>query len=232
MSEKNPSQDDIRQAADNRRDLAREEKQAARTMTLGNHRWALLVALVLYLAYLVLPHAGSVLGFQVLLRMDAATEAGIKITEYIYAILLFLGLGVFTTLTVITRRTVFGLIAWMFSTVGLFYSVFALWLRQTRPVSEAENVTGIGLWLSIIAVALAVVAYSMVALRRDPRQKRIAEERARGENLDEVGFAQREARVSEQNTSYEANPLFADDRRRRAAERHRRPGQADGQGQG
>lgn len=224
MTEKNPSQNDIRRAADDRRDLAREEKQAARTLTLGNHRWTLLAALLCYLAYLVLPHAGSVLGFQVLLRLDPATEAGIKITEYIYAILIFLGIGVFTTLTLITRRTVFGLIAWMFSTVGLFYSVFALWLRQTRPESEADTATGVGMWISIVGVALAVLAYSMVALRRDDRQKRIAEERAENENLDEVGFAQREAMVARQNTSYEDNPLFVDDRRRRAAERHRRSG--------
>lgn len=227
MSENNPSRDDIRQAADSRRDLAREEKRAARTMSLGGHRWALLAALVLYVAYLVLPHAGSVFGFQVLLQLPAAEEAGIKLTEYIYSILLFLGIGLFTTLTLVTRRTVFGLLAWMFSTVGLFYTVFALWLRQTRPASEEDAATGIGMWLSIVAVALAVVTYSMVALRRDPEQKRIAQERAQNENLDEVGFAQRAAMVTRQSTSYEDNPLFIDDRRRRAAERHRPTGDQD-----
>ena len=227
MSEKNPSQDDVRQAADSRRDLAREEKRAARTMPLGSQRWTLLAALVLYVAYLALPHAGSVFGFQVLLQLPAAEEAGIKVTEYIYSILLFLGIGVFTTLTLVTRRTVFGLLAWMFSTVGLFYTVFALWLRQTRPAAEEDAATGIGMWLSIVAVALAVVAYSMVALRRDPEQKRIAQERAENENLDEVGFAQRAAMVTRQNTSYEDNPLFIDDRRRRAAERHRPTGDQD-----
>lgn len=222
MSETTPSPDDIRKNAATTRDLAKEEKKAARTLTLGRQFWALLTALALYLAYLVLPHAGGVLGFQVLLQLPAAAEAGIKITEYIYAILLFLGLGLFTTLTLLTRRTVFALIAWMFTTVALIYSLFALWLRFTRPASEADVTTGIGMWVSILGVFIAVVTYSMVALRRDDRQQQVARQRARHGDLDEVGFAQRAAMVTKQNTSYEDNPLFVDDRRQQAAQRHRK----------
>lgn len=222
MSETTPSSEEIRRNEAATRDLAKKEKRAARTLTLGRQFWALVTALALYVAYLVLPHAGGVPGFQVLLQLSAAEEAGIKVTEYIYSILLFLGLGLFTTLTLITRLTTFALIAWMFSTVALIYSLFALWLRFTRPVSEADVSTGIGLWISILGVLLAVVTYSMVALRRDDHQKQAAQQRAEHGNLDEVGFAQRAAMVTRQNTSYEDNPLFVDDRRRQAAQRNRK----------
>lgn len=222
MSEITPSSEEIRASAASVRQLAAEEKKAARRMHLGHHQYVLLAALLLYVVALLLPQAGSVRGFEVLLRMPAAAESGIKITEYIYSTLLFLGLGVFTTLTLITRRSVFGLIAWMFCTVGFPYSVLAIWLRQTRSSSGDGVDLSIGMWLSIVAVGLAFVVYCLVALRRDDRQKNLAESRASQTVLDEVGYAQRSAMVTSQKSAEDTNPLLEDDRRRRAAERHRR----------
>ncbi|AIT61297.1 Rv2732c family membrane protein [Corynebacterium doosanense] len=200
--------------------LAGAEKHAARRMSLDGQQWTLIAAVIIWLAYLVLPHAGGVSGFEVTFARPAAAEAGIKITEYVYAILIGLGIGVLTTLTLITRRAVFGLTAWMLVTVGLFYAVFALWLRQTRSSADDGVNMGVGMYLSILGVLLAVVAYSMVALRRDPEQSHIAEERARREELDEVGLTQR-AVMEQERRSMEGNPLLIDDRRRRAAQRHR-----------
>lgn len=209
------------QGADASRNLAAAEKQAARRMELGGHRWVLLVALALFLIYLVTPHAGHVLGYEVVLRLPESVDGDIKITEYLYAWLSALGIGVFTTLTLLTRRTVFGLIAWMLTVVALFFSLLALWLRQTRSVAEEDMSVGFGFFLSLIGVVLAVYSYSRIALRRSPEQAQLADARARDENLDEVGYMQREARTTRQHTSFETNPLFVDDRRRRAAERHR-----------
>lgn len=212
-------------AAEANRNLAEAEKKAAGRMALGSYLWWLVAALVLYVVYLLVPHAGDVRGIEVTLRLPGAVDAGIKITEYIYAWLLLGGLGVFTTLTVLTRRTVFGLIAWMLVTVGLFYSVFAMWLRMTRDTADDGVNMGIGMFVSIVAVVLAEIAYAMVALCRSPEQARIAEQRAENANLDEVGYAQREAATSgnaEVSSSFEDNPLFVDDRRQRAAQRHKR----------
>lgn len=200
--------------------LAKKEKKAARRMSLDGQKWTLIVAVVIWLAYLALPHAGGVSGFEVTFLRPSAAEAGIKITEYVYAILIGLGIGVLTTLTLITRRAVFGLVAWMLVTVGLFYSVFALWLRQTRSTADDGVNMGVGMYLSIVGVALAVFAYSMVALRRDPEQSRIAEQRANSEELDEVGQAQRQL-LEEERRSVQDNPLLIDDRRQRAAQRHK-----------
>lgn len=202
------------------RDLAAAEKKAARRMELGGHLWVLLAALVLFVIYLVTPHAGDVRGYEVVLRLPAAVDGDIKITEYVYAWLSALGIGVFTTLTLITRRTVFGLIAWMLTTVALIFSLLALWLRQTRSVADQDMDMSVGFFLSLIGVALAVYSYSRIALRRSPEQAQLAEARAQDENLDEVGYLQREAMTVRQHTSFETNPLFVDDRRQRATERY------------
>lgn len=202
-------------------ELAKAEQKAAKTMSLRGHQFTLIAAVVIWVAYLVLPHANGVSGFEVTFMLPGAREADIKVTEYIYAILIGLGIGIFTTLTLITKRSVFGLIAWMLVTVGLFYSILAMWLRQTRNEAGDGYDIGFGMYLSILGVVLAVLAYSMVALRRSPEQARIADERAQHHDLDEVGQAQRDARISG-GQSAEQNPLFVDDRRQQAAQRHQR----------
>lgn len=217
----------IRDGVETNRELAAAEKNAARRMQLGPYRWWLTAAVIIWLVYLVLPHAGPVRGYEVTFRLPAAVDANVKITEYVYSWLMLAGIGILTTLVLITRRTALGLIAWMFSGVALFYYVLALWLRQTRSATEVGLDAAIGLYISIISVALTVVAYAMVALRRSPEQQKLADARAEHDNLDEVGYAQREAMVTKQNTSYESNPLFVDDRRQRAAERHPEPTEKD-----
>ncbi|NLF90093.1 MAG: hypothetical protein GX570_01910 [Corynebacterium marinum] len=196
-------------------DLAVREKRAATRLVLGRQLWLFVAALVIYLVSLFLPQAGDVRGYEVLLQLEPAREAGIKITEYIYATLVFVGVGVLTTATLITRRTALASLAWMFSTVGLAYSVFALWLRQTRGNAGDGVDINIGFWLSLLAVALAFFGYAFVVLRRSPEQAEIAQARAESDNLDEVGRLQQDV-----NLSAETNPLLVDDRRARASERH------------
>lgn len=199
----------------NPQELATREKRVASRLDLGGRLWLFIAAIVLYVVSLVLPQAGSVRGFEVLAQTAAADEAGIKITEYVYAILIFLGVGVLTTLTVLTRRLAVAIPGWMLTTVGLAYSVFAMWLRQTRSSTGDGVEMNIGFWVSLLAVALAFFGYAFTIFRRNPEQERLARERATSDNLDEVGRTQRQANVSAEN-----NPLLVDDRRSRASERH------------
>lgn len=196
-------------------ELAHREKRAATRLLLGRQLWLFVAALVLYVVSLLLPQAGDVRGFEVLLQLEPAREAGIKITEYVYATLIFLGVGVLTTLTLITRRTAVATVAWMITTVGLAYSIFAIWLRQTRASSEDGVEMNIGFWLSVLAVALAFFGFAFVVMRRSPEQAKLAQARAESENLDEVGRLQQDV-----NITAETNPLLVDDRRTRASERH------------
>ncbi|GAB3696687.1 hypothetical protein [Corynebacterium nasicanis] len=198
-------------------ELATRERRVASRLDLGGRLWFFLAALGLYLVSLLLPQAGTVRGYEVLAQTAAAQEAGIKITEYVYAILIFLGVGVLTTLTVLTRRLFVAIPAWMLTTVGLAYSIFAMWLRQTRASAEDGVEMNLGFWISLLAVILAFLGYATTIFRRNPEQEQLAQARASSENLDVVGRLQQQA-----NTTAAENPLLIDDRRSRATERHKK----------
>lgn len=198
-------------------ELATREKRVASRLDLGGRLWFFVGALVFYVISLVLPQAGSVRGYEVLLQTSTADDAGIKITEYVYAILIFLGIGVLTTLTLLTRRLAVAIPAWMLTTVGLAYSVFAMWLRQTRSSADDGVEMNLGFWISLLAVVLAFLGYAMTIFRRNPEQEQLAQARAASDNLDVVGRMQQQA-----NISAAENPLLVDDRRSRATERHKK----------
>jgi len=198
-------------------ELATREKRVASRLDLGGRLWLFVAAVVLYAVSLVLPQAGSVRGYEVLFQLQPAADAGIKITEYVYAVLAFLGVGVLTTLTLLTRRLFVAIPAWMITTVGTAYSLFALWLRQTRANADDGVEMNLGFWISLLALVLAFLGYAMTMFRRNPEQEKLARDRASSDNLDEVGRMQQQA-----NISPEENPLLIDDRRSRASERHQK----------
>ncbi|WP_304348597.1 hypothetical protein [Corynebacterium frankenforstense] len=204
------------------RELARREKVSARHVELGGAYYVLLGATVVYFVTLLLPQATGVQGWQVVTFSDAAADAGVKLTEYVFAVLCLLGIGVFTTATLITRRTALALIAWMITTVGVAYSLLAVWLRLQRPGSEADVTLGVGTYLMILVVIVAFVAYAMTVLRRSPEQREIARARAETDDVDEVARAQREA-----SRNPGANPLLVDDRRDRSRRRAQRRSHED-----
>ena len=195
------------------------ERRSARTMDLRNQVIPLIVAVVFYVAWLILPHSAGILGFEIITFSSDARET-MSIAEFVFAILATLGVGVCTTLTLVTRRAIFGLIGWMLVTVGFAYSLFMVWMRGARADS-AE----IGLWCGIVAVAIATVSFSLVALRRSPEQMEAAQQaREAASQLDAVGQAQMDIR---REAAPKDNPLLVDDRRARAARRHRNTGQAN-----
>lgn len=199
-------------------ELARKEKILARRVTLGKLRFLLIAAFVLFLAALVLPFTEGARGFDVLLFTEVSTAAGVTLAERVFVILMSLGVGLGNAVLLLTRRTWVSHAAWIVTGIGLFYSVFALWMQQTQPGGGSS---GIGMYVGAASVILGTIGLSGIILRRDPAQAAVAEQRAQSDNLDEVGYAQRDAMVTRQVTSYEDNPLFVDDRRARASERHR-----------
>lgn len=189
------------------------ERKIAQKMDLRNQVIPLALAVVLYVAWLVLPHSAGIRGYEII-TFSATARESMSIAEFVFAILITLGVGVFTTLVLITRKAVFGLIGWMLVTVGFAYSLFMIWMRGARA-DGAE----VGMWLGIAAVTIATFSFALVALRRSPEQM-AAEKQARQEasKLDTIGQAQMDIR---QESAPEVNPLLVDDRRARAAQRHR-----------
>lgn len=200
-------------------ELAALEKSTAKTLSLGSKKWYLIAGVVLFLLSLALPHIRGVMGWQVLFFTDTASEAGIRLAEYVFYCLGIIGVVIFSLGTVVFKRTWMSYIAWIISCVTLVYSVFATWMRQTSTGTDVTTIN-IGMMVATIAAACAVWGLSGVILARSDRQMEIAQLRANNHDLGTVAEAQRSL-LKNQQTDPENNPLFIDDRRARAAQRRK-----------
>lgn len=193
--------------------LAQAEKTAASTVDMGAKRWVLAAACALYAAALFIPFVGGVSGWQVLFASDAATQAHTAITEYVFAWSSLVGVGVLTSLAVASQRFALAVPAWMVSTVSLVFSILGIWLRNSSGVEVSR---GVGYYIAILAVVAVVFTVFPLILSRNDAQAAAAQQRAEAQGTDEVALAQQAAVRGQQN------PLLIDDRRSRAAQRHKR----------
>lgn len=193
--------------------LAQAEKTAASTVDMGARRWVLAAAAALYLVAMVLPFVGDASGWQVLAATGAAKDAQTAITEYVFAWISLIGVGILTTLAVVTQRFAITVPAWMVTTVSLVFSVLGVWLRNSSGLGISR---GPGYYLAILCVVAVVFTTFPLMLSRNESQAAVARERAESQGKDEVAMAQRAA------TRQQDNPLLIDDRRSRAAQRHKR----------
>ena len=193
--------------------LAQAEKTAASTVDMGARRWVLAAAAALYLVAMMLPFVGDASGWQVLAATGAAKDAQTAITEYVFAWISLIGVGILTTLAVVTQRFAITVPAWMVTTVSLVFSVLGVWLRNSSGLGISR---GPGYYLAILCVVAVVFTTFPLMLSRNESQAAVARERAESQGKDEVAMAQRAA------TRQQDNPLLIDDRRSRAAQRHKR----------
>lgn len=197
--------------------LARAEKSAASQITMGTRRWVLAVCAVVYLVALVLPFAGGVAGWQVLGLTQASRDASTTVTEYLFVWFSFVGVGVLASLAVALRRFAVIVPAWMITTVSAVFSILGIWLRNQ---SAPDTSRGIGYYLAMLAVFVAVFTLFLLLLSRSESQVKAADARAKAQERDDVALLQQSA--TQQANAREENPLLVDDRRARAAERHRK----------
>ncbi|MDO5031676.1 hypothetical protein [Corynebacterium sp.] len=205
--------DKAQQAA---QEAVKAERKSAQTIELGGHRITLIVSVVAFVAFLILPYAGDAHGWEDLMLGTTSEGVDISIMEVISAWFALVGVGVLTTAVIIFRRTNLALVAWMLTTISFFLNLWGFWFRRASADGPS-----IGWALGMLASLLAFVVYSQVALRRSPEQL-AAQQRVRetaGE-LDQIGVLQSEAATS---LPAEENPLLVDDRRARAAQRHHEP---------
>ncbi|WP_257158387.1 Rv2732c family membrane protein [Corynebacterium cystitidis] len=199
--------------------LAQQERKVAGVMDMGSLRWVLLGCIVIFVLSLFLPFAGGHSGVEILLFTEASRQ-DVKITENLFVWTGTLGLILGGLMTVVSRKSNPFIFTWALTTIALFEAVLALWLRQTG----GGYATAAGIYLAILAVVVAEIVCVMIATRRNPQQQEIARQRRQLDDTDEVGMAQRSASIRVTPTVSQENPALADDRRARAAERHRRQG--------
>jgi len=193
--------------------LANAERKVSGRLADGPARWVLLTCTAAYLIALFLPFAGAATGWQLLAITDASRDAEAAVTEYLFTWAAIIGLGVLTPIAVVSRRFAAAVAGWMVTGISSVFWLLAMWLGLDH---------GAGIYLAIAAVVVAIAAYIPALGRRGEQQQEIARQRAAAQGTDDVARLQRSA--TEQSHAHEQaqNPLFIDDRRARAAERHKR----------
>ena len=159
-----------------RADLEAVERRVAGEIEPGGRALAVLIGVFVLLVSFLLPHTGSIRGWDVLVpQADAAVEVTLPSRLFMWLAVVF-GVG-FSLLALLTRRWA---IAWMTMAGSMTASaagLLAVWSRQTA--SEGQPGPGIGLiigWLAVIVLTFhwarvvwsrTVVQLAAEAQRRD-----------------------------------------------------------------
>lgn len=196
--------------------LAEAERRASSSLADTPARWVVLACAALILASLLLPFAGGAAGWRFLVPGDASRAAGASIAEYLFTWFSLVGLGVCGTLSVVLRRYRLAAAGWVLTGMAVVFALMSVWLRRSTTAADVPG-HGVGIYLAMAAVLVAVFAYVPLIAQRGGEQEAIAAERAAAQGTDEVALAQRAAA----DHAHAPNPLLIDDRRARAAERHR-----------
>lgn len=205
--------------ADFRGDLRGAEKRAGGEIDLGMRVVPLGILLAGLIFTFFAPHSGNVLGFDVLLDTDVARRYFTMLPERIYTIILLVGI-LLVIATILSRSAVVAFVTWGVACVQAVYSVFAGWMRQSRPPSEASEGIGWGLALGIaLSIALAITM-CFVVFRKSTFQAALAEARREEVHADPVLRAQqqylRSGLIANTGTDVDA---MVDDRRERSKRR-------------
>ena len=207
-------------------DLDAAEKAASRTLTIGPAVLPLVLGMMGVFVSRFLPHSGKVLGLDVLFFSDTAQAYVTTVPERIYIWLAIIGPFLLTLATLMTRSMGIALLAWAVSGAAMFYSLFAIWMRQSRPPTEPGVGPSIGLVLGAVACTVVAITLSFLVFRRSALQRAMAQARSIVPERDDVAVVQDSILDSEQRAA--AAAVIVDDRRARAAARRRHRNDAGG----
>ncbi|MFD0364273.1 hypothetical protein ACFQZZ_22745 [Nocardia sp. GCM10030253] len=142
-----------------RDDLDAVERRVAGEIDPGIRAMVVAGAVFVLLLSLVLPHAGTARGFDVLLGTEAASfeHIGLPSRIFVWFVVVF-GIS-FSLLALMTRRWALAWIAVAGSAIASAFGVFAIWHRQTPGVGGpgGANYYGAGPGIGLILGALAVI---------------------------------------------------------------------------
>lgn len=192
-----------------RDDLAGAERKASQTVTLGRVQTFMAIGMVGFFVSLFLPHSGQVIGLDVLFFSETAQKFVTTVPERIYVWLGVVGVVLLNIGTLVSRSALIALMTWFFSGATLFYSIFAIWMRQSRPPTEPGVGPSFGLMLGAVSVCIVAIAYSFVVLRRSAFQQALAEARVAEKKKDTIAEVQESILAAGRQTE------LVDDRRAR-----------------
>ncbi|MDO5730914.1 Rv2732c family membrane protein [Corynebacterium sphenisci] len=205
-------------------DLRAAERRAAGDIEFSGPLVAVLVASVVLLVTFFLPHSGPVLGFDVLLDTDTARFNHTTPPERLYTIFLVITI-LLGFATFLSRSAVVAFVGWVFACVTAVYSMFAGWMRQTRPLPQDDGGISWGLIIGMIAAVSLAVAISAVVFRRSTLQAALELARREQAGSDPVLRAQQQYLRSGLTPLTSTDLAIVDDRRERS--RRRRAARAE-----
>lgn len=214
--------------AEFRGDLRAAERKASGEIQLGKQVVPMGVLLVGLIFTFFAPHSGNVLGFDVLLDTDVARRYFTMVPERIYTIILLVGI-LLVIATILTRSAVVAFVTWTVACIQAVYSVFAGWMRQSRPPSEASEGIGWGLALGIAFSILLAITMCFVVFRKSTFQAALAAARREEVQEDPVLRAQQQYLRAGliDNTGTDVDAMVDDRRDRSKRRREKRAEQAE-----
>lgn len=146
-------------------ELAALERRASLTVPVERSRWALIIFALIFLITPFFPHAGTVTGWDVILRTPNAIAHSTNMFESIYA-WVSLAAAINCILVAVTARRQLAQIGVILNGLGGAMGMVAVWLRQARPPSDRGGSPAIFLYIGVFAtIAAGVVLILLVAQR-------------------------------------------------------------------
>jgi signal transduction histidine kinase len=172
-----------------RAEIEAAERRVAREIDPGVRGFVVAILVFVLMASFILPHTGSVRGWDVLFSSHGAGAAALALPQRVFTWLaLVFGVG-FSMLALTTRRWALAWIALAGSAIASVTGLLAIWSRQT--VAAGHPGPGLGLFVAWIAVILltfhwarVVWSRTIVQLAAEEQRRRLAAERESRTLLD------------------------------------------------
>lgn len=150
------------------------ERRVAREIDPGARALVVAILVFVLLGSFILPHTGSVRGWDVLFSSHAATAAAVSLPSRIFGWLALVFGVSFSMLALLTRRWALAWVALSGSAVASAAGLLAVWSRQT--VVAGHPGPGVGLivaWITIIMLTFhwTRVVWSRTIVPKHPPQR-------------------------------------------------------------
>ncbi|BAX91952.1 hypothetical protein MSG_01799 [Mycobacterium shigaense] len=175
-----------------RAEIEAAERRVAREIDPGIRGFVVAILVFVLIGSFVLPHTGSVRGWDVLFSSHGAGAAALALPSRVFAWLaLVFGVG-FSMLALTTRRWSLAWIALAGSALASVTGLLAVWSRQTVAVGHPGP--GVGLivaWIAVILLtfhwARVVWSRTLVQLAAEEERRRVAMQQQHRTLLDTLG---------------------------------------------
>lgn len=158
-----------------RADIDAVERRIAGEIEIGGRALVVLIGVFVLLASFLLPHTGTVMGWDVLFAGDGAAEAGVTLPSRLFMWLALVFSGGFSLLALLTRRWAVAWVALAGSAVASAVGLLAVWSRQT--VAEGRPGPGVGLIVVWICVIVLTFHWARLVWSRTLIQLAVEEQR-------------------------------------------------------